>query len=77
MVKNRFSTTTFGLVLLTVILTLSFLTACSKQNQSTEKEVHTKLNIGHYSCPMHPQIQQDHTGDCPICEMKLEPVYKR
>jgi len=25
-----------------------------------------------YTCPMHPQIQQDHPGDCPICGMRLE-----
>jgi Cu+-exporting ATPase len=27
-----------------------------------------------YTCPMHPQIRQDHPGDCPICGMGLEPV---
>lgn len=26
-----------------------------------------------YTCPMHPQIEQDHPGDCPICGMRLEP----
>ncbi len=26
-----------------------------------------------YTCPMHPQIRQDHPGDCPICGMSLEP----
>jgi Cu+-exporting ATPase len=25
-----------------------------------------------YTCPMHPQIQQDHPGNCPICGMTLE-----
>lgn len=24
-----------------------------------------------YVCPMHPQIQQDHPGTCPICNMEL------
>ncbi len=24
-----------------------------------------------YSCPMHPEIQQDHPGNCPICGMDL------
>lgn len=33
-------------------------------------------NISHYTCPMHPQIHEDHPGDCPICHMKLVPVYK-
>jgi Cu(I)/Ag(I) efflux system membrane fusion protein len=27
-----------------------------------------------YTCPMHPQIQLDHPGDCPICGMRLELV---
>ena len=27
-----------------------------------------------YTCPMHPQIRQDHPGACPICGMALEPV---
>ena len=26
-----------------------------------------------YTCPMHPQVQQDHPGDCPKCGMALEP----
>ena len=26
-----------------------------------------------YTCPMHPQIRQDHPGTCPICGMTLEP----
>ncbi len=27
-----------------------------------------------YTCPMHPEIRQDHPGNCPICGMGLEPV---
>ena len=26
-----------------------------------------------YTCPMHPQIEQDQPGNCPICGMTLEP----
>lgn len=26
-----------------------------------------------YTCPMHPEILQDHPGDCPKCGMALEP----
>ena len=26
-----------------------------------------------YTCPMHPEIRQDHPGTCPICGMALEP----
>ncbi len=28
---------------------------------------------GKYTCPMHPQIEQDQPGQCPICGMALEP----
>lgn len=35
-----------------------------------------EAEISHYTCPMHPQIHEDHPGDCPICHMKLVPVYK-
>jgi P-type Cu+ transporter len=27
-----------------------------------------------YTCPMHPEIRQDHPGSCPICGMGLEPL---
>ncbi|WP_114801080.1 heavy metal translocating P-type ATPase [Moraxella canis] len=27
-----------------------------------------------YTCPMHPEVQQDHPGNCPLCGMALEPL---
>jgi RND family efflux transporter MFP subunit len=33
---------------------------------------HVKKQL--YTCGMHPQVIQDHPGDCPICGMKLTPV---
>lgn len=47
------------------------LTSCAKGARQ-EKDP----NISYYTCPMHPQIHEDHPGDCPICHMKLVPVYK-
>jgi RND family efflux transporter MFP subunit len=29
-----------------------------------------------YTCGMHPQVVQDHPGNCPICDMKLTPIRK-
>ena len=26
-----------------------------------------------WTCPMHPEVRQDHPGACPICGMALEP----
>src|SRR5512132_3090079 len=37
--------------------------SCSKSTSPTEKTL--------YTCSMHPQVVQDHPGDCPICGMKL------
>lgn len=52
---------------------------CSKGGH--KKEEHKKsdqpkaLSKGDiYTCPMHPEIRQDHPGDCPKCGMHLEPV---
>jgi Cu+-exporting ATPase len=28
-----------------------------------------------YTCPMHPEVEQDHPGNCPKCGMALEPKY--
>jgi len=33
----------------------------------------TKAGDRLYYCPMHPQIVQDHPGECPICNMTLVP----
>src|SRR3954464_11386559 len=27
-----------------------------------------------WTCGMHPQVIQDHPGECPICHMKLTPL---
>ena len=52
--------------LLCVWLLLGGITSCSKPNAPGEKTL--------YTCGMHPQVVQDHPGDCPICGMKLVPM---
>ncbi|SHF54074.1 Cu+-exporting ATPase [Devosia limi DSM 17137] len=40
----------------------------------TETEAPRGANPGTiYTCPMHPQVRQDHPGNCPICGMTLDP----
>ncbi len=34
----------------------------------------TAVNDNIYTCPMHPEIKQNHPGDCPKCGMALEPI---
>jgi Cu+-exporting ATPase len=36
-------------------------------------KVEAAANAAVYTCPMHPEIEQDHPGDCPKCGMPLEP----
>jgi Cu(I)/Ag(I) efflux system membrane fusion protein len=43
---------------------------------SCAKSAHEDPSISYYTCPMHPQVHSDHPGNCPICGMKLVPVYK-
>ena len=31
-------------------------------------------SVAEWTCPMHPEIRQDHPGSCPLCGMALEPV---
>ena len=61
MKRNRFPFFLFAL------LAALGLAACSKQTPEPKTL---------YTCGMHPQIVQDHPGDCPICGMHLEPVRK-
>lgn len=47
--------------------------------QNTEKYLHPQTqnksnnSPNEYTCPMHPEVVQDHPGNCPICGMTLEP----
>ncbi|MFA6358406.1 MAG: heavy metal translocating P-type ATPase [Candidatus Omnitrophota bacterium] len=36
------------------------------------KELEKPQSKNMYTCPMHPEIEQDHSGDCPKCGMPLE-----
>jgi len=48
-----------------------WLAGCGQQSEAApakEKQL--------YTCGMHPQVIQDHPGNCPICGMKLTPILK-
>ncbi|TGL20853.1 hypothetical protein EHQ46_10185 [Leptospira yanagawae] len=49
------------LLLISLLLAI-FLVSCGETTHN-HKEV--------YTCPMHPQIETDHPGECPICGMQL------
>lgn len=37
-------------------------------------EANRESKLSYWTCPMHPQVHQDHPGECPICHMKLVKV---
>ncbi|MEO5908820.1 MAG: efflux RND transporter periplasmic adaptor subunit [Ginsengibacter sp.] len=53
------------------VITFAFFTLTGCKNNSDKK---VSLNEGKeeiYTCPMHPQIIENHPGNCPICGMPL------
>ena len=48
-----------------------------KRDGEDSNEVNQPANVNTftiYTCPMHPEIRQNHAGNCPICGMSLEPL---
>ena len=53
-----------------------------KFKEHPEQYLHKETSLSHethgelitYTCPMHPEIQQQGPGNCPRCGMALEPV---
>ncbi|WP_210521872.1 efflux RND transporter periplasmic adaptor subunit [Hymenobacter terricola] len=54
---------------LVVLLAGLALAACSTRHDPTETAATAAADV--YTCSMHPQVHQDHPGDCPICGMTL------
>ncbi|HEY5776032.1 MAG TPA: heavy metal translocating P-type ATPase, partial [Xanthomonadales bacterium] len=44
----------------------------SKHENHDKEQARTDSGVA-YTCPMHPEIVQDHPGNCPKCGMALEP----
>jgi len=54
--------------MIVVIVAVSIIQACgNKKEAKTTSSVTNDL----YTCSMHPQIEEHHPGNCPICGMKL------
>src|SRR6185503_6003934 len=64
--KKKMKNIKIILVLLLVILGEA---ACTNHKPATVKI--QASNAVKYTCPMHPQIEEDHPGSCPICGMTL------
>lgn len=65
---NKLKNYTVKLKFLFFIVLLIMVAASCKQEQHKVVKV---ANKSYYTCSMHPQIHEDHPGDCPICGMEL------
>ena len=54
------------IILLALLVALFFVACKQKPQQSVKQEAKA-----YYTCSMHPQVHEDHDGNCPICGMKL------
>ncbi len=57
-----------GVILFITYCLLFIISSCKEK--SKEKTVTVDKNVC-YTCSMHPQVHEDHPGNCPICGMKL------
>lgn len=55
------------ILMMTVVV--FFIQACN--SKSTNKTEITSASKDVYTCSMHPQVHENHPGNCPICGMKL------
>jgi P-type Cu+ transporter len=46
----------------------------AQKKQRTPRVEARDMQNAIYTCPMHPEVRQDHPGDCPKCGMHLEPL---
>lgn len=57
----------FKIIMIGLLSGLLLFVSCSDQKKEAAKvQVETDVK---YTCPMHPQILEDHPGSCPICGM--------
>jgi multidrug efflux pump subunit AcrA (membrane-fusion protein) len=67
--------TIFLFLLMAAVGTGVFMAGCSKEGEHGATATEESKTL--YTCGMHPQVIQDHPGNCPICGMKLTPVRKQ
>lgn len=61
------------LALCAALLATFFISSCKEQKKEAVTTVDKDV---YYTCSMHPQVHEDHPGNCPICGMKLIAVRK-
>src|SRR5215469_6515487 len=60
----------YSVIIVTVAI---FFTGCKEKKQTGQTSISKDV---YYTCSMHPQVIEDHPGNCPVCGMKLIAVPK-
>jgi Cu(I)/Ag(I) efflux system membrane fusion protein len=58
-------------ILAVSLIALLTVTACNQKQPAAKSVTAEKMSDVKYTCPMHPQIMEEHPGSCPICGMNL------
>lgn len=59
------------IMLIVSLLAILAVTACNQNQRGKQLTEIQNTSDVKYTCPMHPQIMEDHPGNCPICGMAL------
>ncbi|MDB5023547.1 MAG: efflux transporter periplasmic adaptor subunit [Mucilaginibacter sp.] len=60
------------ILLTSLLLVMALVSACTgKKKKPAALDTTQVKNDIQYTCPMHPQILEDHPGNCPVCGMAL------
>lgn len=68
--KGKFNSTAF--IILSLMMTM--LTSCQNKQGDTIHAEHAQEGTIIYTCPMHPEVVSSKSGQCPLCNMDLEPM---
>ncbi|HZT22494.1 MAG TPA: efflux RND transporter periplasmic adaptor subunit [Verrucomicrobiae bacterium] len=74
--NNKIKITSLVVLLAAVVGVALFATDGSSKPDATNRAAASSGKML-YTCGMHPWVIQDHPGNCPICDMKLQPIRKQ
>ncbi len=64
------------IVVLSVVTAVAFVIGGAACSHSSKEATLAGQTVAYYTCPMHPSVKSDKPGSCPVCGMKLQPVYE-
>jgi Cu(I)/Ag(I) efflux system membrane fusion protein len=74
---NKYFSTSWSFVFMILFVTSVSIFVFSSCKQQKKEAVTVANKDVYYTCSMHPQVHEDHPGNCPICGMKLIVVSKK